>query len=372
MRRRQASTVARRSQTRPARFAVAFAWVVALLAPVTAMVPALPAAAAPAAPDRVTFGLAPASATGPDGRPALDYAVSPGEVIYDHVAALNYSDQPLSLQLYASDAVETNLGGFGLALPTQKQTGVGSWIALPPQDANVQVPARSAQGPGTVVVPLTLTVPSNAPPGDHAGGVLVSLSTTGRNRSGEVITLDQRTGTRVLLTVSGTLTPQLSLTNVHASYAGTFNPVGSGVVHVTYTVHNTGNVDLAVGLKSSVSGLLGASAVTRLPGVAILLPGASVTGVAQVRGVWPEIVAHASVTATARTVATGKSVALAPVTTSKTVWTVPWVLLIILLVVIAGLVYYRRRREKHPAKSPAHAAGPPSTPKRDAKVEVTA
>jgi hypothetical protein len=329
-------------------------------------------AAAPTAADRVTFGLTPSSASGPDGRSELAYAVSPGEVLDDHVAALNYSSQPLTLQLYASDAVETGQGGFGLAPSAAHQAGVGSWISLPPQDATITVPTRSALGPGTVVVPITVRVPTNVPPGDHAGGVLVSLSTTGRNRSGQEITLDQRTGTRVLMTVSGTLAPQLTVTDVHASYGGTADPVGRGTVHLSYTVHNAGNVNLGVALKASVSGLLGASVHARLPGVTFLLPGASVSGSAQVNGVWPQILSHVSVTGTSRTVATGKRVAVAPVTATTTVWTIPWVLVIIVVVLIVAVLLYRRHRKRRPRRAPAHRAGRSSASGADSKVEVPA
>ena len=141
------------------------------------------AAAAGAVGDRVTFGLTPSSASGPDGPSELTYAVSPGEVLYDHVAALNYSSQPLTLQLYASDAVETTQGSFGLALAGAHQKGIGSWISIPVQDATITVPPRVTLGPGKVVVPIT--VRSHYRPGDFAGGVLVSLATTGRNRSGQ-------------------------------------------------------------------------------------------------------------------------------------------------------------------------------------------
>jgi len=321
-----------------------------------AATPAHAVAAGAAAADRATFGLAPASATGPDGRPDLDYAVSPGEVLFDHVAALNYSDQSLTLKLYAVDADETTQGGFGLTLPGTQQTGVGSWVSVPPQDATVVVAARSPVGPGTVVVPITVHVPANATPGDHAGGVLVSLSTTGRNRSGEAITLLQRTGTRVLMTVAGTLAPRLVVTDLQVSYAGSLDPVGRGAVHLSYVLRNSGNVDLTVAQGASVSGLLGVSAHTKISGVTFLLPGASVTRTAEVRGVWPQFLSHATVTGTPRVQTSEKSVIFAPVTATATVWTIPWVLIIIVVVLIVGLVLFRRHRRSHPHQAPAHSA----------------
>jgi hypothetical protein len=327
------------------------------------------AAAAPAAGDRVTFGVTPSSASGPDGRSELTYDVSPGEVLYDHVAALNYSSQPLILQLYASDAVETTEGSFGLALAGAHQTGVGSWISIPAQDATITVPPRVTLGPGKVVVPITLRVPATAAPGDVAGGILVSLATTGRNRSGQEITLDQRTGTRVLVTVSGAVAPQLAVTDVRASYSGSANPVARGTVHISYTVHNTGNVDLSVALKGSVSGLVGTSVHTRLPEISFLLPGDSVSESSTVRGVWPQVVSRASVTATAETIANGRSVGLTPVTASTTVWTVPWVLLLIVVALIVGLLLYPRRRKSR-AQGSDRGSGAPLVSSPAQKVEV--
>jgi hypothetical protein len=330
------------------------------------------APAAPAAAGRATFGVAPSSVTGPDGRSVLAYAVSPGEVLYDHVAALNYSSEPLTVQLYVSDAVESAQGQFGLALASARRAGVGSWISVPLQDSTITIPARSALSPGVVVVPITVSVPSSAAPGDHAGGILVSLSTTGRNRNGEEITLDQRTGTRVLVTVAGAAAPRLTVTDVHASYSGTANPIGRGAVHLSYSVRNTGNVDLSVALGASVSGLLGARVQSHLPGVSFLLPGASVSETALIRGVWPQIVSRTSVTASARTIDTGKSAALAPVSATATVWTVPWVLLIILVVLVAAALLYVRRRKNRPRPNPTSGAGSSPASSPDAKVKVSA
>src|ERR1700728_1890010 len=64
----------------------------------------LPATAASAKPSRIAFGVGPASASGPDGRSSFDYSATPGATLFDHVAVINYSTRPATLQLYATDA----------------------------------------------------------------------------------------------------------------------------------------------------------------------------------------------------------------------------------------------------------------------------
>jgi hypothetical protein len=316
-------------------------------------------------PARVTFGLEPASATGADGRPALTYSVTPGAVVFDHVAALNYSAQPLTLQLYAGDAVETSTGGYGVQTAGTASHGVGKWVSIPPQDATVTVPARSALAPGEVVVPLTVHIPLNVSPGDHSGAIVLSLSTTGKSPNGQDVVLQQRVGTRVQILVAGPVTPKLEISDVHASYAGTANPVGRGKVHLSYVLTNNGNENLGVTVTAGVSGLLGSASHTPAEKIAVLFPGATLAGSAEMNGVWPQLLEHVSVTGSAHVLVTGRAPVLAPVTASATVWAVPWTLLLIVAIVLAAAVFLVWRRRRRPP------AGPP-TPESDAVDQSTA
>jgi hypothetical protein len=326
---------------------------VAIVVAVLAMLvgTALPASAATTPPaGRVTFGIEPAKASGPDGRPNFSFEMTPGAVLFDHAAVVNYSSTPLTLQLYATDAIETAGGGFGLLPATAKPTGVGVWISLPPSTSTVQVPAETATGPGDVVVPITVHVPASATPGDHVGGIIASLRTVGTNATGQTVVLNQRIGSRVFVRVAGTLSPQLIVTSLHASYAGTSDPFGKGKVHVSYTVDNTGNANLAVkDQQVSVSALLGGSHTVHLANLALLLPGAAVTQTAVVPGVWPALRLRQTVSLSPVAYA-GSQTGLSPVTVSDTLWVLPWPLLVlILLILIAGGVLWARRRHRRTA-----------------------
>ncbi len=313
------------------------------------------AASSPPSPSRVAFGVEPASAYGPDGRSNFSFSVTPGAIVFDHVAALNYSTKPLALQLYATDALETSGGGFGLLPATTTPTGVGSWITVPPQDATVEVPPQSAKGPGQVVVPITVHVPDKATPGDHAGGVVVSLRTVGANASGQNVVLEQRVGTRVFARVSGTSAPHLALSDVEASYSGTTNPFGKGLVRVNYRLTNNGNVNLAVTQSVSVSGLLGSKGTTAIAKVGLLLPGASLSESAVVPQLWPQLIERATVTAHGQATENSNVNAVTSATASTSVWAIPWTLLGIVALVLLLLVVLLLVRSRRATSAPRHA-----------------
>jgi hypothetical protein len=314
-------------------------------------------AATPTPASRVTFGIEPAAIGGAAVRPNVSISATPGAVVNDDVAAVNYSSVPLSLQIYPTDAVETAGGGFGLLPGNQKPTGVGSWIALAPGTATVQVPAATPTGPGRVVVPFVVHVPVKSTPGDHVGGIVASLQTAGRNAKGQRIVLDQRVGTRVFVLVAGPLARQLSVTNLHATYGGTANPVGKGQVKVSYLVNNTGNVDVGVEQSVAVSGVIGATHRVGVAKIPLLLPGTSVAESAVVSGVWPEVLLHQSVTARPVAVPGSSVPGLVPVTAGTSVWAVPWTLLALIVVVILAVILARRFRSRRAAR---HRAGEPA------------
>jgi hypothetical protein len=316
---------------------------------------AVPAAAQP---ERVSFGIGPASATGPDHRSDLDYTVTPGVDALDHVAVANYSLIPLRLQLYATDAAETQSGNFGLLPAGDRPTQVGSWISLPAGVSTIAVPAESRARPGIVVIPFSIRIPASASPGDHAGGIVVSLQTVGRNATGQDITLDQRVGVRVYVDVAGPVRAALAIEDLHAGYEGRLDPIGSGRVRVTYRIANTGNVVLGVSQSVKVAGWLGSSASVRAPAITLLLPGASVPETVVVKGMQPEVDETAKVDARSHPVAGLSSAGGVRTSASKGFWAIPWTLIVCVLLVVALVLVWLRRRRRHRATAPEPEAPP--------------
>jgi hypothetical protein len=312
----------------------------------------MPASAAPRASRaaRVTFGIEPWAGKRAGARPDFTFGVTPGATLADHVAVLNFSTKPLSLQVYATDAVNTATGGFGLLPAAVKPTGAGAWISLPRATSTVRVPAKTATGPGKVIVPFELRVPDTASPGDHVGGVVASLQTVGHNSSGQSVVLDQRVGTRVFVRVAGTLSPGLGISGLHSTYHGVADPFGSGRLTVTYLVTNTGNVEFALDQAVSAHGLLGASHSAALAPVPLLLPGDSLRESVTLHGVWPQINSHVVVTAQPLAAPGDADPHLASVRAGTRVWTIPWALLVAILVLAAAtwLAYRQRHRPVEP------------------------
>lgn len=310
--------------------------------------PAGPASTGPApstSVDPVTFGVEPATATRPDGRSAFLLGATPGAVAFDHVALVNYSTVPLPLRLVATDAVNTDQGGITGLLASEHPTDVGAWIRIPGSAKLVTVPPRNGDGPGRVILPLQVTVPSTATPGDHSGVILAVLSTTSSTSNGANVKLDQRVGTRVFVRVTGDLRPQLSVRDLAATFHRSWNPLQAGRTTVTFTVANTGNVKLGGSIDVDVEGLLGqrssVAAPVRLP---LVLPGNSVPVTVDVSGTYPELHETATVTVTPIMARGDADPSITGVVESVDFWAIPWPLLVVALLLVAGVGAGLRRR----------------------------
>ncbi|WP_338320902.1 hypothetical protein, partial [Streptomyces lonarensis] len=224
----------------------------------TAPLAAAPAAAASAAPAaarsqggeaRVTWGVVPANEEGADERVSIRAELEPGEEYRDFVEVTNFSERPVVFALTASDGVVVETGEFDLLPESEEPVGSGAWITI---DDEVALEAGSS-----AVVPFTLRVPDDALPGDHPGGIAVSVRTAGEDDQGNEIALDARVGVRVHLRVAGELAPAVEIADLTAEYRHSWNPFRPGTVEVSWTVANTGNVRLGSAQEVTVTGPFG-------------------------------------------------------------------------------------------------------------------
>lgn len=292
-------------------------------------------------PGSVSWSVAPASVSGTPDRPNFVLEAAPGEVLRDTLVVENLGSVNLVLGVDASDAFNTPNGGIDLLPADEEPVDLGSWVR--PESSSITVPAGAS-----VEVPFTIEVPEDAAPGDHAGGIVTSLRVTEDGPAGNRVEVERRLGTRIYVRVDGELRPELTFTELSATYDGTANPFAPGTMRLTYRVENTGNVRLRATREATVSPSWGPSASAEAADMAELLPGNSIELTQSVAGVWPggsirsevELVPYES---------SGASVAevrRAIARTSSSV--VPWPQIVAALVVLLALVcwYVARRRAR--------------------------
>ncbi|HKC27473.1 MAG TPA: hypothetical protein VKB75_05630, partial [Jatrophihabitans sp.] len=300
-----------------------------------------------------------------------EFSGTPGARISDELAIVNLGTQPVTLRLYATDATTSATGSFALLAANEKPTDIGTWIVLH-SPATVHVPARTSRGPSAVFVPVTVNFPQNASPGDHAGGVVVSLSGVARNGQGVNVKLDQRVGMRVYARVAGPVHAALRIDNFHVGFAGPAivgNPFGDGVATLHYTVRNVGNILLGAQQSATLSSWLGGSLHVSgataaassqsakrgtLPLLESLLPGTSVTINQRVPGVFPGLRITATLHLTPLELAGAADPHVGPTAQSATAFGVPWSLIILVVVLLfgAGAAFWLiRRNRKRPSRS---------------------
>jgi len=301
----------------------------------------------PVNPPRAEFGAGPASAKKVDGRPYFSYLSQPGGYVQDHIAVRNFATRPQMLNVYPVDAVTGSNGLFSFAAKSAQRKQVGAWLKIGKvPSGTVRLKPRA-----TVILPVSLRVPRNASPGDHAGAVIVSLTSLVKNKKNTLVKFEQRIATRVIVRVSGPLHPRLSIQNLHATYSGHLNPFAGGVVRVSYGVGNTGNALLGASQQVTGQGLIGSAVRAKPAGVPLLLPGGAYKVSTHVSGILPFF----EVTATVRLVPVGLRGDANPgihvTTASVTLWTIPWLLIAIVIVLILGiiaLIWRWRRRSLRP------------------------
>lgn len=278
-------------RTRPAALVAACALVATVLPGTALVVHAPPAEAAPSVARAATRPTATAPAASwsvrptPSGaagdRPNFSYDLAPGASLDDSIRVRNLGAVALTFRVAAADALTTRTGAIDLLPSGQRSRDAGAWVALS-ADTIVVAPGQF------VDVPFRLAVPAGATAGDHAAGIVTSLTTDEADRGGGVVQVERRLGSRLMVRVGGPLEPAVRVHIAGATYRGSANPIGGGALTTTYTVRNTGNVRLRTDGQVRVEGPFGLSSTTAdLARSPEILPGDTVTFVARVGGVRP-------------------------------------------------------------------------------------
>lgn len=317
---------------------------------VTAGTPAAGAVRPAAATDggTVTWTVQPATPDGPDGRLSLRHVLDPREAATDHVVVTNLGERAATFVVYAGDGVVSDAGSFDLPPGGSTPRDGGAWVALgdvPGAERQDDGALRLALEPGAaVLVPLTITAPADATPGDHPAGVVAELA------GDDAVRLAARVGTRLHLRVTGDVVAALAPRDVTTRWTPSWNPFAPGTVHVRYRVENTGDVRLAARNATTLAGPWGVGAAEHRAEVREVLPGQSAWVEGELR-VWPVVRVAGHVDA--RPWVVGDDVVDAALRTGSVpvvVWAVPWAQLAVLLAVGAAVVGVRWQRRRGAAR----------------------
>ncbi len=314
---------------------------------------------------RAFFGLGPASATKIDGRAYFNWSATPGASLTDHVAVVNFGSTTLSLHIYVTNAVSTINGGTTFVPQAKAVGGPANWVTLhfPGHSSVLKLAPHSK-----VILPIEVTIPKNAPPGDHVGAIIAALTSVIQSKNHAKVHFVQQVADRIITRVSGKLRPGLSVENLHVQYSDPLSPLATSPATLTFTVRNTGNELLGGNVTVSVHGLLGStetrSDVVKVP---VLLPGGSDSERVQVKGVYPEIHLQGKVSIAPLVVQGQFDQGLSTYSAQVGFWAIPWIALAILILLIALFVgiWLRRRRW-----SRAALAEPEESARGDQKVEA--
>jgi hypothetical protein len=290
------------------------------------------------------WSVGPADAAGAaDSRTRLELQADPGTSVQDHLVISNASTVERTFSVYGADAFNTGSGGYDLKPAATPAVDVGSWVTV--DTPIVTIPALSS-----AVVAVTVAVPAGAAPGDHPGGIAVSMANPAPDAQGVVV--DTRVAVRLNLRVSGELTPALTVRGVHASYGSTWMPFGAAPTTVRYDVSNTGNVKIIGKPRARITGPFGVRlAEVEADSTREILPGQTITVESVVPGVEPLVLATAVIDVD-MAAAPGPDTEIPLVSTSarSTFLAVSWAGLA-LLALVAGAAWFvvrevrRRRRE---------------------------
>ncbi|MEO5920010.1 MAG: DUF916 domain-containing protein [Pseudolysinimonas sp.] len=293
--------------------------------------------------DAAGVSLRPADETGAfDGRTNFRYAADPGQVVEDYAAVVNTGTETNEFTLIGTDAFNDENGDFALLATDEEPALLGRWVTFENGTNRMKVTLEPGEGR---LVPFTLTLPADATPGDHVGGIVASVL----GEEGQV-QVDRRVAIRLYARVSGDLQPNLTISSMSASYDGDWWNLLSGTVTVKYTVTNPGNVALAANVDSGVNTWFGIPLTPQSGGgIKEILPGNSATYQLQSPsiGQWLYLNPFVHIAPFVDSADVESYTLAAPSSRDTVLFVMPWIFLIglVVLAMVIALIVLRRRRE---------------------------
>ncbi|HEX5501164.1 MAG TPA: DUF916 domain-containing protein [Thermomicrobiales bacterium] len=195
----------------------------------------LPGAARAASAGGPAFGLQPVTydPARPESRSYFVFDARPGATVTSRVRVVNTGDAAGAVRLYAVDAATGQTGGTVFRAREDPRQDAGAWIALDAQELTLQ------PGEGHVVA-FTVTVPADAGPGQHVGGIVAENATArtsaappaapaGAAQAGLQVTIRNLTILAVQVDLPGVPVERVDVIGVRAGGAGGYQTLLLGL-----------------------------------------------------------------------------------------------------------------------------------------------
>lgn len=275
---------------------------------------------------------------GADSRTYLVHDLQPGQTAADAISITNHGDTDLTLRVLATDAYsDPESGAFSLLPSDDAPRDAGAWVQL--AASKVTIPAHAK-----AELPVVISVPTNATPGDHAGGIVTSYTSDAVDPDGQPILVEARIAMRLYLHIAGKRMPSISVEDITSSFSVDGDQL-TGSLTIGYTARNTGNTRLRADEAVRVTGPFGVG-LREAPGSQIteLLPGGHVRREIVLRDVPAALALDTEVTLTPADLSDADH-GLESASSSTRTWAMPWVLVSALLI-LGGLLWWSARRRQ--------------------------
>jgi len=216
-------------------------WLGSLLLAMTALVVSVPTAESAHAADAQPLAIEPASTGGGIKRTSFNYTLAPGDSQTDSIVVSNLGDTAQNVRIYLANAFTTASGKVGVkANEAAKEDPVG-WVNYTSKLGNgvIQIPAQTSK-----TIPFTLTVPTDAAPGDYAIGLAAVpvVDPLAPQEGQNSLTVVTAVATLLRLKVDGPLLPVVQIANLAAEATPALVPgTDGGTTSVSFKVVNAGN-----------------------------------------------------------------------------------------------------------------------------------
>lgn len=170
------------------------------------------------------------------------HIIDAGDSVEDGINIVNNTNQPKTVDVYATDSIVSSGGAFACAQRIDETNDVGTWISM---DKNqVELEANSSE-----ITNFTISVPGTTGVGEHDGCIVIQESLPDAETD-QGIGLSFRTAIRVAIQVPGEIEKNLQ-------YVGFESQTSDSSIVLMPKIENSGNVSIDASIQTYINAFYG-------------------------------------------------------------------------------------------------------------------